>query len=68
MHLLSSFEFLTLGGVFTGVKNNSKNLDNKQVQILDIDASLKVIDFEMFLKYFHIENVSNITQQYFHIF
>ena len=30
LHLLSSFEFLTLGGVFTGVKNNSKNFGNKK--------------------------------------
>ena len=27
--LLSSFEFLGLGGVFLGVKNNSKNFGNK---------------------------------------
>ena len=30
MHLLSSFEFLTLGEVFLGVKNNSKNFGNKK--------------------------------------
>ena len=30
MLLLSSFEFMTLGGVFTGVKNNSKNFGNKK--------------------------------------
>ena len=30
MLLLSSFEFLTLGGVFLGVKNNSKNFGNKK--------------------------------------
>ena len=29
MHLLSSFEFLTLGKVFLGVKNNSKKFGNK---------------------------------------
>ena len=28
--LLSSFEFLTLGVVFTGVKNNSKNFGNQK--------------------------------------
>ena len=28
--LLSSFEFLDLGGVFLGVKNNSKNFGNKK--------------------------------------
>ena len=28
--LLSSFEFLGLGGVFLGVKNNSKNFGNKK--------------------------------------
>ena len=28
--LLSGFEFLTLGGVFLGVKNNSKNFGNKK--------------------------------------
>ena len=28
MLLLSSFEFLTLGGVFLGLKNNSKNFGN----------------------------------------
>ena len=30
MLLLSNFEFLTLGGVFTGVKNNSKNFEYKK--------------------------------------
>ena len=30
MLLLSSFEFLNLGGVFTGMKNNSKNFGNKK--------------------------------------
>jgi hypothetical protein len=30
MLLLSGFEFLTLGGVFLGVKNNSKNFGNKK--------------------------------------
>ena len=30
MHLLSSFEFLTLGGVFLEVKNNYKNFGNKK--------------------------------------
>ena len=30
MGLLSSFEFLGLGGVFLGVKNNSKNFGNKK--------------------------------------
>ena len=30
MLLLSSFEFLTLGGVFTGVKNDSMNFVNKK--------------------------------------
>ena len=30
MHLLSSFELLTLGGVFSDVKNNSKNFGNKK--------------------------------------
>ena len=28
---LSGFEFLTLGGVFFGVKNNSKNFENKKI-------------------------------------
>ena len=28
------FEFLTLGGVFLGVKNNSKNFGNKKKQVL----------------------------------
>ena len=28
--ILSGFEFLTLGGVFLGVKNNSKNSGNKK--------------------------------------
>ena len=28
--ILSSFEFLDLGGVFLGVKNNSKNFGNKK--------------------------------------
>ena len=31
MSLLSGFEFLTLGGVFLGVKNNSKNFGNKKI-------------------------------------
>ena len=31
MLLLSSFEFLTLGGVFLGVKNDSKNFGNKKI-------------------------------------
>ena len=31
MLLLSSFEFLILGEVFLGVKNNSKNLGNKKI-------------------------------------
>ena len=31
MGLLSSFEFLGLGGVFLGVKNNSKNFGNKEI-------------------------------------
>ena len=31
MLLLSSFEFLTLGGVFIGVTNNSKNFGNKKM-------------------------------------
>ena len=31
MVILSGFEFLTLGGVFTGVKNNSKNFGNKTI-------------------------------------
>ena len=30
MALLSSFEFLGLGGVFLGVKNTSKNFGNKK--------------------------------------
>ena len=30
MGLLSSFEFLGFGGVFLGVKNNSKNFGNKK--------------------------------------
>ena len=30
MHLLSSFEFLTLGGVVLGVKSDSKNFGNKK--------------------------------------
>ena len=30
MVILSGFEFLTLGGVFLGVKNNSKNSGNKK--------------------------------------
>ena len=30
MLLLSGFEFLTLGGVFLGVKNNSKNFGNQK--------------------------------------
>ena len=34
MLLLSSFEFLTLGRVFLGVKNNSKNFGNKKNIIL----------------------------------
>ena len=29
--ILSSFEFLDLGGVFFGVKNNSKNFGNKKI-------------------------------------
>ena len=29
MVILSGFEFLTLGGVFVGVKNNSRNFGNK---------------------------------------
>ena len=28
--ILSSFEFLGLGGVFLGVKNNAKNFGNKK--------------------------------------
>ena len=28
--ILSSFEFLYLGGVFLGVKNNSENFENKR--------------------------------------
>ena len=28
---LSDFEFLTLGGVFLGVKNDSKNFGNKKI-------------------------------------
>ena len=31
MVILSGFEFLTLGGVFLGVKNNSKNFGNKKI-------------------------------------
>ena len=31
MSLLSGFEFLTLWGVFLGVKNNSKNFGNKKI-------------------------------------
>ena len=31
MVILSGFEFLTLGGVFLGVKNNSKNSENKKI-------------------------------------
>ena len=31
--ILSSFEFLDLGGVFLGVKNNSKNFGNKNKPI-----------------------------------
>ena len=30
MVILSGFEFLTLGGVFLGVENNSKNSGNKK--------------------------------------
>ena len=29
--ILSSFEFLDLGGVFFGVKNNSKNFGSKKI-------------------------------------
>ena len=29
--ILSSFEFFGLGGVFVGVKNNSKNFENKKI-------------------------------------
>ena len=29
--ILSSFEFLYLGGVFLGVKNNSENFGNKKI-------------------------------------
>ena len=31
MVIRKSFEFLTLGGVFLGVKNNSKNFGNKKM-------------------------------------
>ena len=31
MVILSGFEFLTLGGVFLGVKNNSKNKRNNRL-------------------------------------
>ena len=31
MLLLSGFEFLTLGGVFLGVKNKSKNFGNQKI-------------------------------------
>ena len=37
MGLLSSFDFLGLGGVFLGVKNNSKNFGNKKVYNKYID-------------------------------
>ena len=32
MLLLSGFEFLTMGGVFLGVKNDFKNFENQQAQ------------------------------------
>ena len=32
MLLLSGFEFLTLGGVFLGVENNSKNFGNQKIK------------------------------------
>ena len=31
MVIWKGFEFLTLGGVFLGVKNNSKNFGNKKI-------------------------------------
>ena len=31
MHILSSFEFLTLEGVFVEIKNNYKNIRNKNI-------------------------------------
>ena len=31
MVIMSGFEFLTLGGVFLGVKNNSTNFGNKKI-------------------------------------
>ena len=31
MVIRKGFEFLTLGGVFLGVKNNSKNFGNKKI-------------------------------------
>ena len=34
MSLLPGFEFLTLGGVFLGVKNTSKNFGNKKYKVV----------------------------------
>ena len=64
--LLSSFEFLGLGGVFLGVKNNSKNFGNKKniglySKILSkwaffIRKMQKILSFHEFMAKFRMEN------------
>ena len=48
MVILSGFEFLTLGGVFLGVKNNSKN--KKMQKILCFYELMAMLKMENFLK------------------
>ena len=65
--LLSSFEFLGLGGVFLGVKNNSKNFGNKKniglfSKILSkwaffIRKMQKILQFYEFIAVLRMENI-----------
>ena len=64
--LLSSFEFLGLGGVFLGVKNNSKNFGNKKniglfskilrKWTLFVRKIQKILCFYEFMAKFRMEN------------
>ena len=65
--ILSSFEFLGLGGVFLGVKNNSKNFGNKKniglySKILSkwalfIRKKQKILPFYEFMAMLRMENI-----------
>ena len=41
MLLLSSFEYLTLGGVYLGVKNDSKNFEDKKKHFAPLESKEK---------------------------